>query len=123
MKVKIALASEQGDNDVENIINLKLRMKENLDSAVVKQEEAALNPEDAAAGVLSALLSVIIGKEFLNNLLEIVKEWIKSRPAVIEAKKSKLEIEVEHGEGKVIKIKVENMKDLEEIRKLTESIK
>ena len=122
MRINIALASTDSDEDVDNIINLKQRIEENVDSAKLAQEQKPLSPDDAAAGVLGSILNVIVGKEFLNNIVETIREWVKSRPAMAEASKSRLEIVVEGENGKKTTIKVENMKDLEKIESLAKSI-
>ena len=122
MIVDITLVSYDKEIDVENISNLKKRFEENFDDITIKQHQEAVKPDDAAVGILSSLLNVVIGKEFLNGIIETFKEWIKSRPSVLEAKKSKLKISVDGANGKKVVIEVENIKDLERLKELSDSL-
>jgi len=123
MHIQIELATDDLQADVDNIVNLKLRLNDNLDpsaKATVEQQQMPLGPDDAAPGILTGLLNIIIGKKFLEDILEIIKEWIKSRPAVFEAKKPKLTIIIEE-DGKKKALRIENIKDLEKVQSFTDA--
>lgn len=112
-------AAVQEATALKNFIDANVTRQDNI---VTRQLREETQPGKAGA-ILASALSVLLGKELMGKLADIVKTWITQRPKVIDAKKTRLELSFTPPGGKAVKIKVETREDLDnllqEIKALT----
>ena len=92
--------------------------------AKAKQLEAPPRPDDAGIGVLTAVLQVVLGKNFVDGVLTAFQEWLKHRAEVLEAKKVRIQLTAHDAAGKeIFTVLMENVRDVDKVLEKLESFK
>ena len=112
-KFELIVSSENRDvsEQLTNYLKRWLADSEGLNPTISRKKKDLL--EDEAGGELETILTVFIGSKALEILLQSVHVWMKEVTKRQKFMKSKFEIQIENDKGKSIKLKGENIGEIE----------